>query len=502
LGFNLAFKKALTGMGNLGVKRAEGMPDFWGDRAVLRQKLYQELLGHFQSFGYQLVEVPLIEQTELYLRKSGEDIVAQMYDFNYQNRRLCLRPEMTASVIRCYLEHFPSGSHQRLCYGGAVFRYENLTNTKEPNNYRQFTQVGIELIGSSALLADAEVIYTACASIRKLGGQNFQLIVGHIGVLLAFLKKLDLNDRVISILLAGMELLHHPDGKQKLDEQLQSNYLTTTSAGELAKVFGQMDEGTARSAILEMLESLRIEINGNRDPREIADRLIAKLKHQDQTAKIQTAIQFMMELVNLQGLPYEVLDRGKALLQKYQIDLQPLSDLRQIIELLEIFNGEMDLPSNLRIDLGLTRGLQYYTGTIFELLDAQGNHLGGGGRYDDLVFTLGGKSATPATGFSLNIEKLHSYLELNLRDDHSPLIIIKNSSSSAHQTKVAIQLAQHLRSHNFRVELALDAVQPSSHWYIAPIEPESELFQLYDPRHQTTQTLDTIALTQYLQAHL
>lgn len=468
--------------------RAEGMPDAWGDRAWLQERLHQELLTYLQSFGYQLIAVPIVEQTELYLRKSGEDLVAKMYDFTYQNRRLCLRPEFTASVIRSYLEHFPVGSYQRFCYGGAVFRYEL------QSNQRQFTQVGVELIGSSSLVADAEVIYTACASLSKLGINNFQLVIGHIGVLLGFLKQLNLHDRLISRLIAGMEQLQQADGKEGLLAELQANYGSDQSQGELAQMLAKMDEISAQSAVLEMLENLRIQIDGNRDPQEIARRLISKIKHQDHKGKITLALDFMAELVQLEGAPHAVLARGKKLLAKYHIPPQPLQELEQIMELLEVFNTELALPNDLTIDLGLTRGLQYYTGTIFELLDRQGNHLGGGGRYDDLVGTLGGKVPTPATGFSLNLDWLRELIYAQLPPDRPKGIVIKFAQPT--DVNYGIKIAQQLRQQGLVVELALGEIDRPNQWQITIA---GEAIQVFDPRQQVTHAVDYSHLITYLQ---
>jgi histidyl-tRNA synthetase len=436
------------------------MPDFWGEECHQRHLVRYQLIEAFQRFGYSLVELPLVEQTELYLRKSGEDIVAQIYDFVYHNRRLCLRPDVTTSVIRAYLEHFPIGSLQRFCYGGTVFRHEPMTS------YRQFTQMGVELIGSNASIADGEVIYTACHSLAKIGLDNYGLVLGHIGILQQYLRKLGLSDRLVGILLAGMELLHQEGGRQKLENQLRESYLTKSETQQLAEVFGVMDEVSARDFILELLSSLRIEINGNRDPQEIADRLLGKLKHRDQTHKVLKAIEFMERLVQLRGKPQEVLPMAQQLLNEYEIDPQPLQEINNILQLLAIFNGTDNLPNNLpsyvSLDLGLTRGLQYYTGTIFELLDQQGNHLGGGGRYDDLVFTLGGNSSIPATGFSLNLEMVCQALKPKFH----PVISVSIAPVQPELVPATIEIAQKLRE-LLPVQMVLDDLPTSGAFMVS-----------------------------------
>lgn len=470
------------------------MPDFGSEIAQLRRHVEQQLLTQFQKHGYQLVEVPIVEQTDLYLRKSGEDIVTRMYDFVHQNRRLCLRPEMTASVIRAYLEHFPQLEPKKLCYAGAVFRYDlNLS-------YRQFTQVGVELIGMKSAIADAEVIYTACRSLDKLGITNYQVVMGHMGVLLQFLRNLDLSDRLISLLLASMNLLDQPNGKVLLIEQLRENYPLAPSAGALADLFHGMDTTTARNSILKLLESLRIELNGNRDPQEIADRLINKLKQKDQTHKITKAVEFMADLSQLRGAPHTTLKQAEQLLADYGIDAQPLAELWSITDLLTQFG-----ISEICLDLGLHRDLQYYTGMIFEIENTQVGRLGGGGRYDDLIQTLGGNQSTPATGFSLQLEAICQILtnlptnsQQKLPVGFTELAIALNYSANPVQ---AFLLARELDKIGCSYLLTMgDQPQQKARWEITAQTDGS--FRLIEPQNELDRTLDLLTLTSYIKNNL
>ncbi len=479
---------------NSSISRADGMPDFGTEIAQLRRYVEQQLLTQFQKHGYHLIEVPLVEQTDLYLRKSGEDIVTQMYDFVHQNRRLCLRPEMTASVIRAYIEHCPTLEPQKLCYAGAVFRYDlNLS-------YRQFTQVGVELIGMNSAIADAEVIYTACLSLDKLGIANYQVVMGHMGVLLQFLRNLDLSDRLISLLLASMNLLDQPNGKALLIEQLRENYPLAPSAGALADLFNTMDTATARNSILKLLESLRIELNGNRDPQEIADRLINKLKQKDQTTKITKAVEFMADLSQLRGAPHTTLKQAEQLLADYGINAQPLTELWSITDLLTQFGiGEICL------DLGLHRDLQYYTGMIFEIENTQVGRLGGGGRYDDLIQTLGGKQATPATGFSLQLEAICQILtNLQTNSQQKPPVGVRELAIALNYSANPVQaflLARELDKIGCSYLLTMgDRPQSQVRWEITA-QPNG-LFRIIELQNQLDKTLDLPSLINHIKNNL
>jgi histidyl-tRNA synthetase len=464
-------------MGMSRIESVRGMSDVLSDSYEVYRAITTQLKHCFESFGYRPIEVPIVEHTELYLRKSGEEIVARMYDFVYQNRRLCLRPEMTASIIRAYVESLEKKAPLpvRLHYNGSVFRYERPQRAK----YRQFTQIGVELIGSGGATPDAEVIWTACKSLRALGLSEYRLVIGHIGVLTRFLSDLNLGTRLENLLLSSMELLRQENGRPKVEQKLVEIYPDyqreassdldgndpsndpSNDPGEenrlekLTEIFSHMQDEDARSAILDLLSSLNIDLKGNRSPEEIADRLLEKVKNRDRVPRIDLALQFMTELAALKGEPFEVLDQGKALLPKYGIDCQPLDELRAILEVLKLYDLDWDKVS---LDLGLSRGLQYYTGTIFEIHHGslgEERQLCGGGRYDDLVTTLGGKEITPATGFSFGLERLYLALEDEgkLEADRSSvpevLVIALDSSEYAY----AVTVAEQLRDKALRVEL-------------------------------------------------
>lgn len=136
---------------------------------------WQRLESIFQRtaalYGYREIRTPAFEDTELFVRTSGEtsDIVTkQMYTFEDKGgRSLTLKPEGTAPVARAYIEHglATPGAPTRLWYAMPIFRYER----PQKGRYRQSHQVGLELIGSAAPAADAEIIEMTAAFYRALG---------------------------------------------------------------------------------------------------------------------------------------------------------------------------------------------------------------------------------------------------------------------------------------------------------------------------------------------
>lgn len=449
------------------IQAVRGMSDVLPNTCAAYQDIENKLHQSFEQFGYRPITVPLVEHTELYLRKSGQEIVTRMYDFVYQNRRLCLRPEMTASIIRAYVEHLEEQAPLpvRLYYGGAVFRYER----PQRERYRQFSQVGVELLGSSGPMADAEVIWTACRGLNQLGLQNCRVVIGHIGVLSKFLEGLQLGSRLQNLLLSSVDVLRSQQGRQKVEQRLREIYPDYQPSGNASMIPGQegrldklvtlfqhLDDADAKAAILELLGNLNVDLKGSRSPEEIASRLLDKIHRQNRIPLIDKALEFMIELSALEGEPFQVLEQGRELLPRYGLDTAPLEELRAIIEVLKHYDLDWGQVS---LDLGLSRGLQYYTGMIFEIhheaLGAE-RQLCGGGRYDELVTTLGGKSGTPATGFSFGLERVCVALE------HEGLLNVGTHlqfdafviALDAEQNGYAIATAEQLRNQGLKVELA------------------------------------------------
>src|SRR5690242_19596474 len=86
------------------IQRVRGTSDVLPPQDARLRQLEATLRTHFERFGYQGIQTPIVEPLDLFLRKSGDEIVARMYAFSHWNRRICLRPELTASVMRAYVD--------------------------------------------------------------------------------------------------------------------------------------------------------------------------------------------------------------------------------------------------------------------------------------------------------------------------------------------------------------------------------------------------------------
>src|SRR5919109_1025119 len=161
----------------------KGTADVLPAEARVRARIAAVARGIFARAGYDRIEPPVFEDTELFARGVGEstDIVQkQMFTFEDQGgRSLTLRPEATASVCRAYLEHGMQKLAQpvKLWTEGPFFRHER----PQAGRYRQFTQIDAEVIGSDSPLVDAELILLAHDILVELGVPDVRLRLGSLG---------------------------------------------------------------------------------------------------------------------------------------------------------------------------------------------------------------------------------------------------------------------------------------------------------------------------------
>ncbi len=137
----------------------------------------------FERFGYEPVRTPIFEFTDVFLRSVGEatDIVSkEMYTFKDRGgRSLTLRPENTAAVIRAYLENgmHRLGGVSRLSYTGPMFRYDR----PQAGRYRQFHQVGLEVVGGMDPILDVETIDVVMTALEALGFEELIVKLNSVG---------------------------------------------------------------------------------------------------------------------------------------------------------------------------------------------------------------------------------------------------------------------------------------------------------------------------------
>jgi histidyl-tRNA synthetase len=156
-----------------------GMRDILPPESARWRRFVQVFTEVVEGAGYGQLITPLLEDLGVFTRiGDATDVVTkEMYDFvDKGDRHIALRPEMTASVCRAFAEHRPTVPW-KVSYSGSNFRYEK----PQRGRYRQFDQVGVEVLGADDPLLDVEVIALAWEFYRRLGLQQVSLIVNSLG---------------------------------------------------------------------------------------------------------------------------------------------------------------------------------------------------------------------------------------------------------------------------------------------------------------------------------
>jgi len=302
----------------------KGVSEYFPPNSNQFEYVRDQLLRTARLAGYNLIELPVFEDTEVFTRGVGEstDVVSkEMYTFEDRGgRSITLRPEGTAGVMRAVIEHNLDRGQLpvKLFYTGPFFRAER----PQAGRYRQFYQVGIEAIGYTDPAIDVEVIAVADSAFKALGLTKYKLNITSLG---------DTESRQA----------HRKD---------------------LMKYIAGLDLDEATSA--------RAQIN----PLRLFDDKRTEIK--DLMAKAPLLLNYL----------------NKESVQHFE-------SVKNILN---------DIGIKYQVNPYMVRGLDYYTGTTFEfdheMLGAQSG-IGGGGRYDGLMNSLGGSDVS-GIGFGLGVDRI------------------------------------------------------------------------------------------------
>jgi len=167
-----------------------GTRDFTPDEMEKRRYIERNMTSTFLSFGYGEIQTPTFENIELFTAKSGEAILNEIYNLvDKSGRELALRPELTAPVIRCYVERLQMEPKPlKLFYFGNCYRYDR----PQKGRYREFRQAGCEVIGVDTTEAIAELLALAFALLKNIGLKNVRINIGNLTIISAIFRKLNL----------------------------------------------------------------------------------------------------------------------------------------------------------------------------------------------------------------------------------------------------------------------------------------------------------------------
>jgi histidyl-tRNA synthetase len=430
-------------------------PAQWRRLVIIRDRLENFL----DRRGYDVAATPILESTELFLRKSGGELASQMYSFtDPSGRQVSLRPEFTSSVVRQFIEGSLKGPiPQRWQYYGTVFRYEGCAEGEDAPGGVEFQQLGAEIIGSSSEFADAEVLATAVQGLTTIGVTGHKLRIGHMGVVNAMLEGLGLSERARVFVVNSFDELRNGDAgveavRQRATDLGLLGEERTRALSELARSMAPEDaEGMVEGFLAQGVNGL----TGQRTPEEVFRRYLRKLKEAGVPELVDAAIRFSAELVALSGPADSVRKKLGDLVKRYDLPSVVLIPVDKLLVAL----GQYDLKGvPVILDLGMARGIAYYTGVVFDLhhTKIKGRpSLGGGGRYDGLVRALGAKKDAPALGFAYAVDRIAEVLPSDYGSDQETGAIRVLVTAQETQRSQAVATAERLRAQGIPAELDL-----------------------------------------------
>jgi histidyl-tRNA synthetase len=320
-----------------------GFRDFYPDDLSVRTHIMAAWRDVARRYGFREIDGPPLEPLELYVEKSGPEIVQQLYNFTDKGgREVAMRPEMTPTVAR--MAGARAGGLRKPIKWFSIpqlFRYER----QQRGRLREHFQLNLDIIGEDDVSADAELLAAAIDVLRTLG-----------------LTADDFVARVSDRRLLRALLLH-----------------AGVPEDQLVLVYNIVDK----------LE---------RDPREVIARRLT-----DEAGLDAVAAERVLELFRHSDFDAVRAAYGQA--EHVAPEIARMADYLGHLR-------DMGLEGFVRFDLGVVRGLAYYTGIVFELFDRRGElrAICGGGRYDHLLKQVSGVDM-PALGFGLGDVVLRELLE-------------------------------------------------------------------------------------------
>jgi histidyl-tRNA synthetase len=388
-------------------EKPRGLIDRHGDIAATEQRIVAAAGAVYEQWGFERLDTPAIEFTEA-LGKFLPDLDRPnegVFSFQDDERWLSLRYDLTAPLARFAAENFESlPKPYRRWAAGPVWRNEK----PGPGRFREFWQCDADTVGSASPAADAEMIAMACAALEAVGLKRgeYQLKVSSRRLLDAVLDKVDATETGtrLTVLRAidkfdrlgaqGVLLLLGPGRKDESGDFTKGAGLSEAGAKEVLGFIGGGAKETRAEALARLTASLGADSPGVVELREIDAGLTAMGVGEDQAA----------------------------------------------------------------FDTSIVRGLEYYTGAVFEaqFINASGvsfGSIGGGGRYDGLVSRFRGEPV-PATGFSIGVSRLAAALQARgeSRATLGPVVVLAMDKARMGDY---LALARDLRSAGIRAEVYL-----------------------------------------------
>lgn len=320
----------------------KGFRDILPAQEILRDSLQEKITEVYRSYGFVPIDTPVLEYSEILLRKSNGETEKQVFRFLDNGKRdVALRFDLTVPFARFTAEH-----ESELYFPFKRYHIAKVWRGEKPQagRYREFVQCDIDTVGSDSAASDFEILSVMKAALNEIGVDKIKIHVNHRGIFNRFLARLGAAEK-------SEEILRSVDKLAKVGEdEVKKELVGCTASAEKADEILEYIKGTG--AFEETLEKLEKMAGGEAD------------------------------------------------------------DTRRMREIYEMMKAA-GIESTYILDPSITRGLDYYTGVVYETFLDELPSIGSvcsGGRYDNLA-GLYTKTKLPGVGASIGLDRLIAGLE-------------------------------------------------------------------------------------------
>lgn len=372
-------------------KILKGFRDFLPQDEILRSDLIEKLTKTFRSYGFVPIDTPVLEYTEILLRKSNGETEKQMFRFEDNGGRdVAMRFDLTVPFARFTAQH-----KEELYVPFKRYHISKVWRGEKPQagRYREFVQCDFDTVGSDSAVSDFETLSLMKAALSAIGVDEIKIHVNHRGIFNRFLKKLGLSEKSEDVLRAVDKIAKI--GEEKVSAELEE---ITGSADSSAKIIDYIKPLSSFEETLSHIE----ELAGGED---------------EDSKRMKTIFSMM---------------KASGIEETYMLD-----------------------PA-------ITRGLDYYTGIVYETFLEKLPSIGSvcsGGRYDNLA-GLYMKEKLPGVGSSIGLDRLIAGLsELGLANAKGSYLDAEIFNTDENLNVQYQEVAAKLRKEGISVEVFPDTVK-------------------------------------------
>ena len=342
------------------------------------KKLSEIIIKTFKNNGFVLSEPDVLLDSDYIIERSGEKFRSLMLTFdNEDGKKMCLRPDLTVASCISFLQ---KKSSSKIYYSGQAYRRTGNKGTNFIND-----QLGIEILGSkNQIQDDFKVINTIISSAKKIKKTKIQIKVGDISLFKSLINALDMPERW------KLRLIRHfwrPIYFEELLRRLEKNT-------DIDAITFDAD----KKRFFEMKKLDQEKVVAGRSVSEILKRFDKKIKDPRSFANGKKIVKIITSFLKINWKLSELDKKLLNFTKKNNLKKNTFRNFKSILNLKKL-NQDVNFIAN------FGRDVEYYTGIVFEVFSGK-KEIARGGRYDDLLKSLGAKKNIPAVGAAINLKNI------------------------------------------------------------------------------------------------